>query len=157
MIANKFLRQPDWLYRQYHKRGLSTLQIAEICGCGKDTVCRWMESFGIKRRTFEEARSFRFRNRKYRNRNWLFRKYWVQDYGLKRLADLCDVDRSAIRYWLKKHNIKIRNPLEAYHLQWKTPNKSYGSFLNRVLLLAKDVVQSFKRHFLRRRNEQISM
>lgn len=147
MIANKFLRQPDWLYRQYHKRGLSTLQIAEICGCGKDTVCRIMEGFGIKRRSFEEARTFRFRNRKYRDRNWLFRKYWLQDYGLKRLSDLCNVSKGTIRYWLRRHNIRIRNPIEAYCLQWGTPNKSYGSFFNRISLLAKDIATSFKLYF----------
>lgn len=148
MIHSKSLRQPDWLYRQYHKSGLSTLQIAEICGCGKDTVCRWMESFGIKRRTFEEARSFRFLDRKYRNRKWIYRKYWVQDYGIKRLADLCNVSKSTIRYWLRRHDIRIRNPIEAYDLQYETPNKPpYGSFFNRILLLIKDVSKSFKKYF----------
>ena len=149
MIQNKYLRQSDWLYCQYHKHGLSTLQIAEICGCGRDTVCRWMESFGIKRRTFEEARSFRFLDRKYRNRNWLYRKYWVWGYGLKRLADLCNVSKSTIRHWLKKHDLGTRNPMQAYSLQWGTPtiNKSYGSFYNRFLLIWRDLVRSFCRYF----------
>lgn len=156
MIQNKYLRQPNWLYRQYYEHGLSTIQIAELCSCGRDTVCRQMEGFGIPRRTFEEARSFRFLGRKYRKKTWLYRKYWIQSYGLKRLADLCNVSKTTILSWLRKHNIRTRNPLEAYHLQWKTPNKSHGSLtiFNKILLIIRDMVESFKWHFSRRNNEQ---
>lgn len=148
MIQSKYLKQPDWLYFQYYKKNLSTLQIGKICGCGKDTVCRWMEKLGIKRRTFAEARSFRFLDRKYRNRDWLYRKYWLQDYGMKRLADLCGVSRSTIRTWLKRHSIEIRNPLEGYLLQYRTPEKPpYGSFPNRLILIARDLVKSFRKYF----------
>lgn len=149
MIQNKYLRQPEWLYRQYYKQGLSTLEIAAVCGCGRDTVCRRMESFGIKRRTFEEARSFRFLDRKYRNRNWLYRKYWVWGYGLKRLAGLCNVSKSTIRHWLRKHNLGTRTPMQAYSLQWGTStlNEFYGSFYNRILLMIKDIAESFRRYF----------
>jgi len=103
-----------------------------------------MEDFGIKRRTVKEARSFRFEDRKYRNRSWLFRKYWLQNYGINSLSNLCNVSESTIRYWLRKNKIRIRNPVEGYRLQWGTPDKSHGSLLNKILLVAEEIIRRLR-------------
>jgi len=110
-----------------------------------------MENFGIRRRTEDEAILIRYGNKNYRNKTWLHKKYWKQGYGMKTLAALCNVNRTTIRYWLRKHNIRTRNPIEAYNLQWHMPTKSYDSFFNRFSLLAKGIVRHFKNIF-----EQIS-
>lgn len=45
----------NWLYRKYWVERLSFLKIANICGVSASTICRWMETFEIKRRNISEA------------------------------------------------------------------------------------------------------
>lgn len=45
----------DWLCQKYSIEKLSAYKIAEICSCGNRTIYRWLEIFGIKTRTLNEA------------------------------------------------------------------------------------------------------
>ena len=45
----------DWLEQKYWIEELSTCQIAELCGAGKNTIRYWMEKHNINFRTLSEA------------------------------------------------------------------------------------------------------
>lgn len=49
-------RDADLLEELYHERGHSTTEIAERLGCDKSTVWKWMDRYGIERRTREGDR-----------------------------------------------------------------------------------------------------
>ena len=50
-----WIRDRDWLQRKYWNEGLSARQMAEVAGCARSTILRWMKRFGIRRRTQYEA------------------------------------------------------------------------------------------------------
>jgi len=45
----------------------------------------------------------------YKNKNWLYQKYAVENVSMYRLAKIQNISISVIRHYLKKFNIKIRN------------------------------------------------
>lgn len=46
----------EYLRKAYHDRRLSLREIAQEADCGEATVRRWMERYGIERRSVSEAR-----------------------------------------------------------------------------------------------------
>lgn len=53
---------------------------------------------------------------KYRNRNWLNQKYWKEELSPSQISKLCNCNRKAISYWVKKLDIPARSLSEAAHL-----------------------------------------
>jgi len=51
----KSYKNKNWLEKKYILNGLSTNQIAELCGCDQHTILTWMKNFGIKSRNISEA------------------------------------------------------------------------------------------------------
>ena len=45
----------------------------------------------------------------FKNRDWLYRKYIIEEFPLREMAYLCGVHRTAVTYWMKKYGIPIRN------------------------------------------------
>lgn len=55
-------------------------------------------------------------NYKYRNKEWLYDKYWNEELSQEKIGGLCGTTRSTVRYWLKKFNISQRSFSESVHL-----------------------------------------
>jgi len=65
----------------------------------------------------------------YKDKNWLYEKYWGEKISTSAIAKLCNVNAGAIRYMLIKFNIKRRTGSEGsklYHLKhpdvWRGKN-----------------------------------
>ena len=52
----------------------------------------------------------------YRNKEWLYNKYWNEELSQAKISRLCGVCCWTIWYWLKKYNIPIRSLSESIHL-----------------------------------------
>jgi len=44
----------------------------------------------------------------YKNRNWLYHKYWGEELSMMQIADLCKVSHRTIGMWINKFNINCR-------------------------------------------------
>ena len=53
------------------------------------------------------------RNKKYRDRDWLYTEYWVNERSAPNMARECGVTKRVIHYWMEKHNIPLRTLSEA--------------------------------------------
>lgn len=51
----KLYQNKEWLYNKYWIEKLSTTQIGKLCGVHNKTILRWLERFGICRRTTGEG------------------------------------------------------------------------------------------------------
>ncbi len=48
--VEQLYKSEDWLREQYCVNQLSTIEIAQIAGCGETSITNWMKRFGISRR-----------------------------------------------------------------------------------------------------------
>jgi hypothetical protein len=55
--------------------------------------------------------------KKYKDKNWLFNKYWNKELNIPQIAEICEVSNLTIRYWMIKFNISIRSVGEANSLK----------------------------------------
>jgi len=63
----------------------------------------------------------------YKNRNWLYQKYWNEKLSAPIIAKLCKVDPATTWRWLIKYNIKRRSRSEALVLvHFKNPKRIKG-------------------------------
>jgi len=131
---NVLHRNKSWLYRKYWEEKLSLSQIAELCGCGKETIRYWMRKFDIKHRTMSEAikisanrpevrkrrtmqNRHNIKDKLYGDQGWLYQKYWGEKLSTVQIGKLCKVNNVTIGCWIKKHEIKIRTNSEAQNLK----------------------------------------
>lgn len=78
--------------------------------------CRW----ATRKQQFLNQRhcnGFTYKNRKFRNRSWLYRQYVVLEKSMKRIAREQGCDYTAIRRYLKKLQIPLRSREETYVLR----------------------------------------
>jgi len=60
----------------------------------------------------EEIRLCKEIAQRYRNKNWLFNKYYRKKYSIRDIAKECAVSSRTIRYWMKKLKIKSKSKSE---------------------------------------------
>ncbi len=48
-MTEKIYRDESWLYQQYVIKGLTVRQVAELAGCSKSTVQRWLAEYGYSK------------------------------------------------------------------------------------------------------------
>lgn len=46
----KLYQDPEWLYQRYWVDGHTMPEVAELAGCGRRTIVRWMDRYNIARR-----------------------------------------------------------------------------------------------------------
>lgn len=123
-------KNKDWLHEKYVKEKMSGTGIAKICQCNSLNVYWWLQKFGIPRRTHQEATALRHSKNEalYKNESWLHQKYITDTLLASEIAKQCGCHPTAIRFWLKKFNIPIRNISEAQKM-WhrKNPGKRTGA------------------------------
>jgi len=56
-------------------------------------------------------------NKQYRNREWLYKKYWKEDLSVEQIANICKISNEGLRKWMKKYYISRRSHSEANHLR----------------------------------------
>lgn len=54
---------------------------------------------------------------KYKNKKWLYNKYWNKELSVQKIADLCGVTHKTINYWMKKFAIIRRSQSKIIHLR----------------------------------------
>jgi len=110
----KLYQNKKWLYNKYWIEELPTHQIGKLCGVHRETIRKWLKKFNIHIRSYSEAHLLRHkkdqRNKKYRNKEWLEKKYLVERLDPNEIAKLCEVYPDTIRKWLRKFNIPRRSP-----------------------------------------------
>lgn len=55
--------------------------------------------------------------KKYENKDWLYQKYWVENFSTCSIAKLCNVADGLIWYYLRKFKIKTRTRSKAFKLR----------------------------------------
>lgn len=71
---------------------------------------------------------------KYRNKNWLYQKYWKENLSQTEIAYLCKTNQPTIYYWMKKNIIPTRSYSEVVKGEWKKgtyKNKKRGKDFGR--------------------------
>jgi len=116
-------RNEAWLREQYHDEKQSTSEIAEKCGCHKQTIKLWLEKHGISKRTLSEAAEIRVE--KYPSTKFpedMDRVNWWHNAS--------EEEREEFRQWLSEKRQGINNPMSGVtgqdHHNWKEdkPDKS---------------------------------
>lgn len=108
------------LERLYIDQGLSTYEIGEKYGKSGNTVSQALESRGIERRSISEARGG---HEGYKDRDTMKELYIDRGLSTIAIADMMDVSRSTILYWLVKHGIERRNRGKYSHPHENKPSK----------------------------------
>jgi len=55
----------------------------------------------------------------YRDKEWLYQKYWNEEMSQSEIADVCDCSDETIRRWMERHGIEKRDSSEAISLSWE--------------------------------------
>lgn len=149
MIANNTLyKDKDWLFQRYWTDSLSPSQMGKLSNVTRHAIIGQMRRRGVKFRSASEARLLSLTRRPYWDKRWLYRKYKKQKVSIYGLCKLCSCCPSIIKHWLHRYSIKLRTKNEADKLKRKADLKRYyGSWWNRLLLVLRDMVTSFKKYF----------
>lgn len=96
----------DWLQEQYYDKRLSLSQVADLAHCCPRTIVNWMNTFGMPRRTREEAQLNS--DSKYLDPEWLREMYWDKGMTQIEMGRLCGTTQVPIQKNMKKLNIPTR-------------------------------------------------
>ena len=50
--------------------------------------------------------------KKYKDKNWLYQKYWKEECSMSEIGNICGVDKTTVKYWMVKFNIPYRTRSE---------------------------------------------
>ena len=114
----KVYQNPDWLRQKYWDEGLSLGEVAKIAGCGDTTILKFMERFGIPRRSHADIGQLRLQGKPYTDPEWLREKYIGEKLNAYEIAALADCTHTTIFRWLENHGIERRSQSEASKLLW---------------------------------------
>jgi Transposase. len=105
LIAFRKYRDEDWLREQYHEQGNTEQEIAELCGCSRKTIVKWLDRHDIEFNSTNQAT-----DRRLNYPEWLREQYHEKGLSTLDIADKCDCSSETVRYWLDKHDIDTRSP-----------------------------------------------
>lgn len=113
----KKYKDRGWLEQKYHQEQLSSIEMAEICGCSSSSIQKWLKRHGIKTRTSAEAAANKYDKvngeKVYTDPEWLRTKYWDEQLSLAAIGEIAGTTDAVIRNWMLKHNIPTRSLSEA--------------------------------------------
>ncbi len=101
-------RDPEWLREQYEGKGLTTYEIASVCGVDNSAISRWMGRAGIQSR-------YAIIPQQLRNPAWLQEEYLIKGRTAMNIAQEYDISDASVRRWLREAGIKARNLSETNH------------------------------------------
>ena len=124
---------PKVISKLYWNEKKSLPEIGKIHRINSGTLHRWMKNHGMSTRSRREAGVLRRKvNLKPKE---LYKLYWDDEKSTKEIGKIFGVSGSAIRYWMKKYQIPMRNYSEAFSLKTriKLSNTGIGTSLYETL------------------------
>jgi len=94
----------ETLKELYVEKGMTTTEIGDMLGCGEGTVWRWLDKYDIERRNRGPQREFT----QLADESWLWEQYEQKKKTAYEIADELGCTSGNVYYWLRRHNIKIR-------------------------------------------------
>lgn len=101
--SDQRLTDRNWLREQYVEEERSLGDIAEECGCHRNTVHRWIKRHGIDLRGLER----RLADQRLTDREWMREQHVEQRMSCLEIAEKCGCSEDTARKWLKRHNIEL--------------------------------------------------
>jgi transposase-like protein len=92
-----------WLREQYWKNKKTLQEIADKCGCSKQTVNRWMKCHGIERRNGRFPADNRLTDEQ-----WIREQYIEKERSGRDIADECGCSSDTVYNWMMRHDIERR-------------------------------------------------
>lgn len=117
----KELADREWLIEQYHRKKLTTTEIAQLIGCTRTGVLNALKRLNISRRTSGESHSAKCRRDGLKsklypllnNERWLVQKYEVEKLSLEDIQKLVGCkNHNSVRQALERFGRPIRNNSE---------------------------------------------
>ena len=90
----------ELLYREYIVNRKSLRDLSKDFSVCRDTVRKWLEFFDISIR-LPNGRG----NPLYKDRDWLYSKYIIEDFTITDISKLLDVGTNTISYWVDYFDI----------------------------------------------------
>lgn len=100
-------KDESWLREQYIEQGKSTSDMAEMCGVTDPTIARWMDKYGIDRRSQREAQK---PDSPHTDPEWLEEQYWDKGLSLAEIAEKCNAGPPTLLKWFRRFDIPRRSP-----------------------------------------------
>lgn len=99
--------------RLYLEEDKSTIEIADVFGCGKETIRKRMVENNIPRRGRGEANRKKGKNGILENPNRLRELYWEEEKSLKEIGEICGCFGGTVRRRMLEYDIPTRDRREA--------------------------------------------
>lgn len=99
-------KDEDWLREAYKNNSIQ--EMADMIDCSTASIHKYMNEYGIERPSKHTAKGG-----PHTDEDWLREKYKIERLSQGEIADICDVSKGTIKYWLDKHGIESRGRSEA--------------------------------------------
>ena len=99
------------------EKKLSYSKIAKECDVSFGTIRNWLKNFSIPTRSIQEASDLIYDGGFYRDRDWLYQKYIIEELSVDKVAKLAGVSRVCIQSWMSRLHISSRSSSVANHLR----------------------------------------
>ncbi len=99
------------LREMYVENKMSTREMADEFECNPSNVLKWMDEYGIERRSKSEANRLRHQqnHRPWKDRERLSALYRDQNMTTREVAEELGCAKTTVEYWLRHHDIPIRD------------------------------------------------
>ena len=151
-------RDEEWLREQYVEKKLSTLEIADKCGCSDVTISNWLKKHGIAARSGGRPLS----DKRLTAEEWLREQYAEKRRSTLDIAEQCECSSRTVNYWLTKHGIETRsqNPIPDQRLadeewlreQYVEKRRTSADIAEQCGCHSRTVIEWMKRHGIESRN-----
>lgn len=102
-------RDKELLKEKYHAEGKSMKTIANEWDTTPGTINRWTDRHDIETRDPADRSFHHINSKEHTDKDWLKRQYHEEEKSLSEIAEVTDVNRDTIYYWMNKHDIELRD------------------------------------------------
>lgn len=113
-------RSESWLRGEYVDEGKPTTQIAEEQGVSETLINSALHDHGIELRSSGGISPHVAKEKKYPDRDWLYKQYVTRERPGTDIAEECDVSPDTIYYWLDHHGIEVRSRTESRTISFES-------------------------------------
>lgn len=108
----ELLHDKEWLDEQYHDKGHTLYEIAEMCDCAHQTVRYWMQRHGLETDSYSE--SFTEGDiQQLQNERWLREQYHSKERNQQEIAEALGVSQTTVSEYMAKLRINCRSRAES--------------------------------------------
>lgn len=100
----------EWLRSAYENHSIQ--EMADMIDCSTATIHKYMNKYGVERPSKHHAKGGQ-----HTDAEWLREKYHTEELSESEIAELSDVGKSTIHYWLERHNIERRSKSDSAKLR----------------------------------------